>query len=1013
MWTKEQEQAIYKTGTNIIVSAGAGSGKTAVLTERVITKLKSGININELLILTFTNAASAEMKERIREKIVNAKGLDRQLDLLTNAYICTFDSFSLSLVKKYHYVLNIDSTVSIMDDNVNYLQASSILDEIMDELYQKKDANFAKLITEYCIKDDKQVKQGILDLYKKIDLLVDKDTYLQNYDALDNALIYYKDFENLALKMIKNIYKLTCSSYDIDLSDYQNYLSKFIEGTYDINKFKEKYDLPRLKKNTDEETKQFKDLLNKEIEKVQDFIGEESKDTKIKRYLSTKDNVYTIIQIILDLDKRLNNFKKLTNTYTFMDIAKMAIRLVKENEDIRLELLNTFKEIMIDEYQDTSDIQEYFVSMIANNNVYAVGDIKQSIYRFRNANPYLFEQKYDNYKMNNGGYKIDLTNNFRSRSDVVCDINNIFKKCMTKEMGKAAYSVDHIMKAGNHDYDNVNCTSHTAYVLKYQNEKTGLTDVEIEAYLIAKDIKDKVNNHYQVMDKITKESRDVRYSDFAILIDRSNTFDLYKQIFNFNQIPLNVFKDEKINDNYDIKIIYNILKLLVAPNFSEFSINEKYEFISILRSYLFETPDDEIYEMYCNNSYYSHQLYDSLSKLRSMITSLSISEIIKIIDQTFGLVSKASKITNTKQVLVHLEYLASLGNSLSLVGYTIDDYVKHLDEVFENKLDIRYKNNLTSFDDAVKIMTIHTSKGLEFGICYFPSLNNSFNMEDIKKDFVFDNKYGIIIPSVDNGKHDTFLKRIVNSIEKDETISEEVRVFYVALTRAKEQIVFVSKEEDIRPTLKPSNFKYLVYGYLNNLKSYYMSEEDLNNFKQINESISHLSIEKLKEGHINLLPNTIENSVIKEKIEKGSFSKKINDLITLEVTNVLSIGTSLHEALERLDFKNPDFSVVNIDEKYYHYLRNFLDSELMKNIQNATIYKEYNFYDQNNDSHGSIDLMLEYSDHIDIIDYKLKHIDDEGYVSQLNGYRDYIRSKTNKPINIYLYSIFDKKYNKL
>ena len=138
MWTKEQEQAIYKTGTNIIVSAGAGSGKTAVLTERVITKLKSGININELLILTFTNAASAEMKERIREKIVNAKGLDRQLDLLTNAYICTFDSFSLSLVKKYHYVLNIDSTVSIMDDNVNYLQASSILDEIMDELYQKK-----------------------------------------------------------------------------------------------------------------------------------------------------------------------------------------------------------------------------------------------------------------------------------------------------------------------------------------------------------------------------------------------------------------------------------------------------------------------------------------------------------------------------------------------------------------------------------------------------------------------------------------------------------------------------------------------------------------------------------------------------------------------------------------------------------------------------------------------------------------------------------------------------------
>ncbi len=1013
MWTQEQEQAIYKSGSNIIVSAGAGSGKTAVLSERVIEKIKQGINVNQLLILTFTNAASQEMKERIRKKIL-AAGMNNQIDLLTNAYICTFDSFSLSIVKKYHYILNIDSNVSIMDDNVNTLQISKLLDEIMDNLYSENNQDFARLITDYCIKDDKVIKEGLLNIYKKLDLLVDKDKYFANHAFINSSSItkYYEEFENISIQKIQKLYQYSLQNYDIDLSDFQNYLTTFITKKEDIHNFGKDLNLPRLKNNTDEDTKLFKEAITNEIKKIKEYIGSESKETKINQVASTIDNINTIIRIINELDQKVLEFKYKTNTYTFNDIAKMAIKIVEEHEDIKLELQNSFKEIMIDEYQDTSDIQEYFVNLIANNNVYMVGDIKQSIYRFRKANPYLFREKYDNYKVHNGGIKIDLTNNFRSRKEVVTDINNIFMKCMTKEVGDASYIEDHIMKAGNIDYNNVNANyNHTAYVLSYQNDNQSLLDAEIEAYLIAEDIKNKVDNHFQIMDKDSKEARDVRYSDFVILIDRSNNFQLYKRIFNIFKIPLTVFKDETLNDDYDIKIIINILKLLITPNIENFTINEKYEFISILRSYLYMFSDDEIYKIYCNNSYYDTELYSKIKDLRKDINSISIKEIIYRINDKFAIVDKSGLITETQKILVHLEFFAKLGETLSNIGYDLKQFVDYLDDVMDSSLSIKFKNNLTSFDDAVKIMTIHTSKGLEFGICYFPGLNNRFNLEDIKTDFLFDNKYGIIIPSVDNGKHDTIMKKILNYKAIQETISEEVRVFYVALTRAREQIIFVSKDETLKPSLTPSSFKYFVETYLDGLKNYPITEEQLNHYVSLNGEITQANIASIKENNQNIAIQ--ELNIKKEEIKKSSFSKKINELISNDVTKVLELGTKLHNALERIDFIKPDFNIINLESKYHHYIIDFLNSDLLKNKTKGTIYKEYAFYDQINQKNGSIDLLIEYDNHIDIIDYKLKHIDDEAYDKQLTGYKEYIRSKSDKPINLYLYSIFDKKYRKL
>ena len=1022
-WTEEQQNALKDMGTNIIVSAGAGSGKTTVLTERVIRKLKKGIDINKLLILTFTDAASQEMKERIRSAIKKEESLTKQLDLLTTAYICTFDSFSLSMVRKYHYLLNIDSDVNIMDNNINTLEIKKIIDDIFNEKYEAKDENFQKLIYQWCVKDDDKVKNGILSLYQKIDLLVEKDEYLDNYfntqfnkEVLDKK---YQKFESVIKANIKNFINILDQMIQyMKPKDYDKYLEtrnlmdSIILGYETIDKFNESIEIPRIY-DAPEDVKNEKKKLSTLKKKIISLYNDESKEEKINHLLETVDNQKVIINIIKELDKRLQDFKIKSNTYTFMDIAKMAIKIVKNNENIRNEIKYSLNEIMIDEYQDTSDIQEYFINLIANGNVYMVGDIKQSIYRFRNANPYLFQTKYDNYGKNIGGFKIDLTNNFRSRKEVVDDINNIFSEIMTQEEGGAHYKEEHIMKHGNTKYNDIaKEVKHNADIITYCiNEDQKIEKEELEAFIIANDIKQKIDNHYQVMDKETKQSRDIQYDDFVILLGKSKYFEMYKKVFNYFQIPLNIYKNEEIKEDYDIKIINNILKLIITPNYENFQTEEKYCLTSILRSYLFSYTDEKIFDMFYSNNFYDNEVYSLISEIRKEKDSLSISEILELIDDRFEIIQKANRITNIKKVLIHLEYLINLSNSLSDLGYGLEEYTKYISDVFENDLKIEYQNKLTEIKNAVKIMTIHKSKGLEFGICYFPTLAAQFNFDYSKQEFAFDNELGIIVPRIDFGKKDTFLKKIYDFKEQTETISEQIRVLYVALTRAKEKIIFISREQEKSITMKIKSFEDLLLKYFNLNKHQYVTEENMDYFTKMSNEIKKIDISLLN----NKGKSYTVNPIYKERtyIEKQSFSKRINDLIDNSTKELLEFGTKMHESLERIDFKTKDLSVLDIDKKYYPYILSFINSELLKNVNNGKVYKEYQFYDETRNVSGSIDLMIEYDNYVDIIDYKLKHVDDEGYLKQLSRYKEYIYNKTKKDVNIYLYSIIDKVYKKL
>lgn len=1030
-WTKEQEEAIYTSGKNIIVSAGAGSGKTAVLSERVLHKIEEGTHVNELLILTFTRAAADEMKDRIRKKISGKEELKKELTLLNSSYITTFDSFALSVVKKYHYLLNITDNINITDESIVKIQNKKILDEIFERSY--KNIRFQELIKKYCIKTDKVLKENILSIALKIDGFIDPFGFIDNVynnffneNNVDNLLKTYESIINDLKKTIELEIENMSLYFDSD------YIEKVNDAVYnilnaDIDELHlySTVKLPTVPRGSSEEAKASKDSLKKACDKLLSY-GNYGTINDIKNDIySTKDTVLTILDIIKEFLLEIEKYKKENDIYTFNDISKLSIKILKENENIREELKSSFKEIMIDEYQDTNDVQETFIGMISNNNVYMVGDIKQSIYRFRGSNPEIFKEKYSNYSKDIGGYKIDLIKNFRSRSEVLDNINKIFCLIMDYNLGSAEYSVSHQMVYGNTAYDTekVNGFNYNFRVLEYLNKQkeSGFSDIEVEIFTIAKDIKNKLDNNFQVFDKEDGKLRNATYNDFVIILDRSKYFDDFKKIFEYFDIPLTILKDGKLNSTTDILLIKNLVDFIIKIKEDVYDIDFKYDFISIARSFLYEYSDEYIFDIVTNNKIKETTIYNDLSTLSDKLNSYTSSLLFNDILDVTNFYNKLNKVGDYEEVNVRLKTINSLSSSLSSLGLSIMDFRDYLTDIIENDEDIKYAT-YTKEGNSVKILTIHKSKGLEYPICYFADLDHEFNTSELKDKFIVDKKYGLIVPSNLEEIDNSLLKEMYKYDFNREEVSEKIRLFYVALTRAREQMIIVLPDKETR-TLEKNNdgvieeirrlsfnkLSSFIYGIKNYLYSYFeqidveklgLTKNYLYPKKIVQETLNNIK------DNINVEEINIENEVVEEK----HFSKETNKIITKEENDLMKFGTKAHEIFELLDFRNIDLSLV--DNKFIrNKVEKFLSNDLLKNISNANIYKEYEFiYNKdNNEYHGIIDLMLEYDNHIDIIDYKLKSITDENYIKQLNGYKEYIEKISNKNVSTYLYSILDEK----
>ena len=1015
-WTNEQKQAIYTEGTNIIISAGAGSGKTAVLTERVLEKVKKGISVDNLLILTFTKMAAKEMKERIWDKL-KKEGLTSELTKLDTADITTFDAYALSLVKKYHYYLNVSKDINIIDNSVITLYKRKILKDIFEKLYEENNPEFIGFIQKYCIKDDKDIFEFILNINNKLDLKTNKREYLDNYIntvydevKIDNDI---NDYIKEILGLISNI-----NNY-LEYIDDNDYLAKLYDAlspllsakNYDDIKSNIPIKLPILRGASDI-TREYKDKIKSTIDDIKKLITYDSYDDIKRGILSTKSSAKVIIDIIKKLDDITYNYKVKYNYYEYSDISALAIKLVRDNKEIREEIKNNLNEILIDEYQDTNDVQEQFISYISNNNVYMVGDIKQSIYRFRNANPYIFKNKYDTYSNSIGGLKIDLNKNFRSREEVINNINLLFDRIMDNDIGGADYSLSHRMIYGNLMYkgEGDNKEDNNFSVYNYLND-TNFKNNEVEAFIIANDIKNKITSDYKAFGKDTNSIRKIKYSDFAILLDSSKSFELYKKILEYNGIPTSIVKSINLTDGEVILVIKNIISFIIKINDNKIDNEFKKLFMSIGRSFLFSIDDNTLFNYFLNNNFKDSDIYIISYNIAKKLNVITLEEIIDLIVDNFDFYNKLFLLGDYNANILRIQKLKEITSSLINLDYDIYDYQKYLDDIISNNLKLEYNVNDNS-TDTVKIMTIHASKGLEFNICYYGELYNRFNIKEAISKYSYDNKYGIILPYKDKFLYNTIYHNLSYRDYVMENISERIRLFYVALTRAKEKMIFIlpsNTKEDNKYTgdiidnnirSKYNSFASIMYSLESITKDYYKNIDinDINLSKNYNMS----SNENYKK-HLKLINDKIEvsNTNIPNSIkENKTFSKRDIHIVTKEEEDKLLYGRLVHELFECTNFNNLD----NLSDNNKKIIENFLEKI---DISSANIYKEYEFiYEEDNTTyHGIIDLMLEYQDNIKIIDYKLKNISDEAYIKQLNGYKNYIEKLFNKKTSIYLYSI--------
>jgi ATP-dependent helicase/nuclease subunit A len=1126
-YTPSQQKAITLCGKNIIVSAGAGSGKTQVLTERVLYFIKNHkYKLDEFLILTFTNLAAGEMKERIR-KTLTKEGLE-EANQCDTADICTFDSYALALVKKYHFLLNVSPNVSIIDSNIIKVRLITIINDIFEEKYKSCDEEFIQMINRFCFKDDDELKQLTLKLYETASLELNTNDYLNNFINT----YYSKDFIN----NIKDSYLNIIKTYQDDIKNKLDFLpdilpKKDAKFTYKylmhssfnsfcnsnnyeeiVTSFPKELPCKKPSKATEMDKAiidEFKDLF--EDAKKLIIALPQSEEDFINYFEELKPYAQVLINIVNELIERINKYKQKYQTFEFNDIAKLALNLVTNNIEVRNIIKSKLKMIMIDEYQDTSLLQEAFINQIENNNVYMVGDVKQSIYRFRNARCDIFIDKYDRYKYFNEGYAIDLNMNFRSRKEVLEDINYIFKDLMTKEYGGASYLKDHMIEFGNQNYVTIGKTldsRHSEFII--HNAK-GNNVSETEAHLIARDIINKINNNYQVLKKDENDKlklQDVSYSDFCILMDRGSAFETYYKIFNEYQIPLFIDNDENIRDSAIVKVLTNILKLIKHIKNKDYHSKEFIRaFISVARSFLYNYKDNDIYIITKNKDFYNTPFITDIKNSLYQTSSLSFSKQFESIIFDLNIYEKCIYAGNITKDEKYLDLFLNMFNEMSKLDYTLDDFLIYLENITTYDLKINLSST-GSLVDSVKIMNIHKSKGLEFNVVYFSGLHKTFNMQESKKDFGISKQYGLILKT--KTKDDLNLVKHLNALyEKKEDISEHIRLFYVALTRTKDKMIFVLNHKDyddiyeshihnlfknivmennLDNITQKERFDFIINLYLSKninkdlfsllINRYYLFKNfdinslsleeldsiDINKFEEIynedcgniqeleddcfNETVNvgddiTLKLDNSKRFHdfivpfINyhkftkrtiLLDNDIklllnindssfkyENLIVNDcKIEKEEI-KKFTASKTLSLNSSkenIELGLKLHFILEVLDFKNPDLNIID-DEFIKTKITEFLNSKLMMNIKDSYIYKEYEFFDKKENIHGIIDLMLVYNDHIDIIDYKTKNIDDSSYVNQLYIYKEYIQKTFNKSVNIYLYSIFSNEIKTL
>lgn len=1053
-YSREQLEAIYHEGENILVNAGAGSGKTMVLVERIYQKIVKGISLDNLIVLTFTRAAASEMKMRLRNKMIankdDIKNYKIEFSKLENAHIETFDSFTLSIVQTYHYLLNVDKDINIIDQALYVLQKKKILREIFNEYYEKKNVKFLSLIDLFSYKHDKEIFDLVYKISESTELLIDKEEYFNSYlkkhysdefiekqynDFLDE--IFYK-----VNKIDKLLNKLDSFQFDDDLADYINNYKSYLYNTLNSKNYHDLYSsvnnlgrVKSLKKNDDDNFEILKSIRD-EIQDIikdlkKDYLIYDSKEEMVASIKDTECFSEIMIDIINEVDRRFFTYKKNHNVFSFMDIAKLAIKLIKENNSLREKYINNINEILIDEYQDTSDIQESLISLIANNNVYMVGDLKQSIYRFRNANPFIFRDKYNQYSKGNGGYAINLYQNFRSRSEVLDDVNLIFSKVMSYDYGGLDYKQGHFLIAGNKKYENNKAmVDYHLDLLTYEKDIPNFKSFEIEAFICVNKIKELIDNKTLIYDCKTNSYKEISFQDIVIMTSDKNKYEIYKMIFEYHKIPLKIHKNcEFIADNV-IGTINNFFKLIYCFNNKDYAKeNLKFSLVSVLRSFVFSISDELIGDIFCNKNILKGfkevlpELFSDFKEINNVYKYSNISSLLRDILDKFKIYEKIVYLDNPQEVFNRIVFLEEKISNLRNLGFDLIEFINFIDESLIEKVDTDFNESSDVSKDAVNIMTIHRSKGLEFNVCFFLGFSTRFNISELKDKIMFNNERGFIYPYFNEGIKESFYKKLLKSDYKKAEISEKLRLLYVALTRCKEKTYIVMQQFKDEPnfleTVRQDSYSSF-YDVLSELKTDLILRDfktDIEklcltkdyNEKSIIKTLEKQSFQELEKIEVSLIKN------IKQKYQPSIESLLVKDQNIIELEEK---GTKLHIYMELVGLGEDKYQLIeNLidDENDKERILGFIESDFVANLDIVNYYSEYEFIYEEEDKtiRGIIDLIIETPEELIIIDYKLSDIEKDEYLEQVTTYVKYLKTISKKLITSYLYSFNKKIFKKV